>query len=65
MVWYLSRKGVYHGPRGSFWADFDIFEILGDAGDINKSTSMLNYRNGLHGDLGMYVNKVLSAWTEV
>ena len=44
---------------------FEIFEILGGAGDINNSTSMTNYCNGPHGDLGVYVDKVLSAWTEV
>ena len=31
------------GSRGSFWADFRVFEILGGAGDINNSTSITNY----------------------
>ena len=35
------------------------------AGDINNSTSMPNYRDGPYRGLGIYVNKVLSAWTEV
>ena len=29
--------------RRSFWTDFRDFEILGGAGDINNSTSTLNY----------------------
>ena len=44
---------------------FEIFEILGGAGDIHNSTSMHYYCDGPYGDLGIYVNKVLSAWTEV
>ena len=31
-IWAL--KVVYYGSRGSFWADFEIFQILGGAGDI-------------------------------
>ena len=30
-----------------------------------NSTSTPNYRDEPYDDLGMYVNKVLSAWTEV
>ena len=30
-------------PGGRNGQIFEIFEILGGAGDINKSTSMLNY----------------------
>ena len=44
-----------------------IFEILdeGEAGDINNSTSALNYCNGPHIRLLPCANKVFSAWTEV
>ena len=35
------------------------------AGDINNSISMPNHQYGPYSDLGTYVNKVLSAWTEV
>ena len=53
--------------RRSFWADFAIFEILGEgeAGDINNSTSMLNYCNGPYIRLLPCANKGFSAWTEV
>ena len=52
-------------PGVAIWADFDIFEILVGAGDIYSSTSTPKYCDEPYGDLGMYVNKVLSAWTEV
>jgi len=52
-------------PRVAIWADFDVFHILGEVADINNSTSMPNYCDGPHLDLGVCVNKVLSAWTEV
>ena len=52
-------------PGGRSGQIFEISEILGGAGDINNSISMPNYCNGPHGDLGVYVDKVLSAWTEV
>ena len=39
--------------------------ILNEAGDICNSTSTSKYCDERYGDLGMYVNKVLSAWTEV
>jgi len=43
-IWpIMSLKVVYYGSSGSLWADFEIFEILGGAGDINNSTSMPNY----------------------
>jgi len=65
-IWPISSlKGEGFCSRGSFRADFNIFEILGEAGDINNSTSMPNYRDGPYGDLGVCVNKVHSAWTEV
>ena len=51
--------------RRSFWADFEVFEILGGAGGINNSTSMPNYCNGPYVRLLPCPNKVLSAWTEV
>ena len=41
------------------------FEILGGAGDIYNSTSMPNYCDGPYIHLGVYVNEVPSAWTEV
>ena len=65
MGFYLSLKGKVYVTRGSFWEDFNIFEILGEAGDINNSTSMPNYQDGPYHDLVKYVNTVLSAWTEV
>ena len=52
-------------PGGRSGQIFEIFEILGGAGDINNSISMLNYCNEPLSDLGGHVNKVLSAWTEV
>ena len=52
-------------PEGRSGKIFEIFEILGGAGDINNSISMLNYCNEPLSDLGGHVNKVLSAWTEV
>ena len=65
-IWPISSlKVIYYTFRGSFWADFEIFEILGGAGDINNSISMLNYCNGPLSDLVGHVNKVLSAWAEV
>ena len=42
-------------------ADFGIFEILGEAGDISNSTSMPNYRDEPSSDLGVCVKKVLRA----
>ena len=44
---------------------FEIFEILGGAGDINNSISISNYCNGPYIHLLPYTNKVFSAWTEV
>jgi len=44
---------------------YHFFEILDKAGDINNSTSKPNYCNESYCDLGMYVHKVPSAWTEV
>ena len=44
---------------------FEIFEILGGAGDINNSISMWNYWNGPYIHLLPYVNDVSRAWTEV
>ena len=59
-------NGVYYGSRGvAIWADFELFEIVGGAGDINISISMPNYCDEPYGDLVMYITKVLSAWTEV
>ena len=44
---------------------FEIFEILGGAGDINNSISMSNYCNGPYIHLLPCTNKVRRAWTEV
>ena len=52
-------------PGVAIWADFEIFKILGGAGDIHNSTSTPNYCDEPYGDLGMYVNKLRSTWTEV
>ena len=60
LVLVAQVKGF--GSRGSFWADFRVFEGVGD---INNSISMLNYCDEPLSDLGGHVNKVLSAWTEV
>ena len=35
----MLLKVVYHSSQGSFWVDFETFEILGGAGDIYKSIS--------------------------
>ena len=62
----MTLKGVYYDSRGSRSGRiFEIFEILGEAGDINNSISMPNYCNGPYIHLLRYVNKVLSAWAEV
>ena len=47
------------------WQNFEIFEILGGAGDISNSISMPNYCDGPYIPLLLCANKVLSAWTEV
>ena len=39
--------------------------ILVGAGDINNSTGTPKYCDERYDDLGMGVNEVLSAWTEV
>ena len=52
-------------PRVAIWADFNIFQILSKAGDINNSISMPNYCDEPYGDLAICVSKVRSAWTEV
>ena len=44
---------------------FEIFVILGGAGDINNSISMPNHCNGPFSNLLPCANKVRSAWTEV
>ena len=52
-------------PGGRSGQIFEIFEILGEAGDINNSISMPNYCNGPYIHLLPCTNKVFSAWTEV
>ena len=44
---------------------FEIFGILGGAGDTNNSTSMNNYQYEPYRHLDTHPNKVSSAWTEV
>ena len=61
----VIAQGQGFGSRGSFWADFVIFEIQGGAGDVYNSISTPYCRDEAYGDLAVYVNKVLSAWTEV
>ena len=52
-------------PGGRSGQIFEIFEILGEAGDINNSISMPNYCDGPNIPLLPCANKVRSAWTEV
>ena len=53
-------------PRtGKFQLREVDYEILSRAGDIYNSTSMPNYCDGPYIHLGVYVNEVPSAWTEV
>ena len=60
LVVIVQRQGF--GSRGSRSGQiFDIFEILGGAGDIDNSISTLKYCNEPYRDLVIYVNKVLSA----
>ena len=44
---------------------FEIFEILGGAGDVNNSIRMANYCNGPYILLLLCATKVFSAWAEV
>ena len=53
----VIAQGQGFGSRGSIWADIEIFEILGGAGDIYTSTNMPNYCAGPHIYLGLYVKK--------
>ena len=58
------------GPHGRLlWilkvANWTIFEILGEAGDMNNSTSMRNYRDGPYIPLLPCTHKGFSAWAEV
>jgi len=64
----LGPQGKGFGFRGSFSADFAIFEILGGAGDINNSISMRNYyhtRMKSFRHLGLATHNYFSAWTKV
>ena len=71
IAWAEVWSGSYRStakvltPEGRSGQIFEIFEILGGAGDINNSISMPNYCDGPFSDLGKCVNKVRSAWTEV
>ena len=62
MVWYLSLKGVCYGSWRSFW---EIFEILGGAGDTNNLIGMLNYPDEPYGVLDIYSSKEPGVLTEV
>ena len=64
MVLVAQVKG-FASRRSRSGQIFEIFGILGGAGDINNSTRKHNYRDGPYSYLGMYIKKVLSAWTEV
>ena len=66
-IWSItSLKGKVLAPRGSRSGQiFDIFEILGGAGDIYNSISMPNYCDGSHIHVGVYTIKDTSALTDV
>ena len=67
------RFGVFLGPQAQGFGSrgsrsgqiLEILYILGGAGDIYNSISMLNYCNGPYGDLSIYTTEDPSAWTEV
>ena len=65
MIKKLTLLHFLRLQRVAICADFEIFMIDGGTGDIYNSTSTPNYRDEPYADLGMYVNKVLSTWTEV
>ena len=60
-----SLKGKVLAPGGRSGQIFEIFELLGGVGDIHTSISMTHYCDEPYIQLGLYANKVLSAWTEV
>ena len=64
-IWPIwSLKVVYCGSRGSRSGQIlDILVILGGAGDIYNSIGMYKYCDEAYNHLGIYVNKLLSAWT--
>ena len=65
-IWpILSLKGKVLVPGGRSGQIFEIFELLGGVGDIHTSISMTHYCDEPYIQLGLYANKVLSAWTEV
>ena len=49
----LKKKVLVPGGRSG--QIFEIFEILGRAGDINISIGTSNYQNGPYHDIGIYV----------
>ena len=49
-------------PEGRSEQIFEVFEILGGASDIHNSTSMPNYCDEPYRDVGVYTNKLSSAW---
>ena len=53
------------GAGGRSGQIFEILKILRGADDIHNSRSMPNYCDEPYGDLGMYVDKMFIAWTEV
>ena len=52
-------------PGVAIWTDFEFFQNLVKAGDIYHSTTIPDYCDGPYIHLGVYVNEVPSAWTEV
>ena len=60
----LKQKVLLPGGRRSGQI-FEIFVILGGAGDIKNSISTVNYCNGPYIRLLPCTNNVLSAWTAV
>ena len=52
-------------PGGRSGQIFEIFEILGGAGDIHNTISMHNHCDGPYIALLLYASKDSSAWTEV
>ena len=65
-VGYLSLKQKVLVPGGRRSGQiFEIFEILGGAGDINNSISMTNCCDGPYIHFLPFPRKVSSAWAEV
>ena len=61
----VAQEKDFGSRRSRSGQIFEIFEILGGAGDINYSISISNYCNGPYIHLLPCPHKVSSAWTEV